>query len=425
MGCDNNQKLISAGECLDFLLSNANFNQKTEIVNLTDALDKVLDRILANDEISKINVPNFDNSAMDGYAINLPDGLKPPYSFDLVGRIAAGEVGDKILPNQAVKIFTGAKLPTGANCVAILERSEEIEGENGKQVVEVFGVLEIGENIRPKGDDIKIDEVILEKGKKLNAADIGLLASVGIDKVEVFQKLKVGVFFSGDEIINPGEKLTDGKIYNSNRWTINALLQKLNFEIIDFGNIADDFDLTVKTLDDLSKKCEVIITTGGVSIGEEDHIKPAVEKLGSIDMWSIKMKPGKPLAYGKIGKSIGESIVKNNKHTHFAGLPGNPVSAMATFHLFIMPFLRKLSGEKNYQNITQKVQINTNLSSRFRREFIRVRLDNSTTPPTAIPYKNQSSGVLSSMSWASGFLEIPDETNLKSGDVLNYYPFIG
>lgn len=408
MSCDANQeKLISASDCLNYLTSQANKSPDIEQILIENALD----RVLATDITSAINVPNFDNSAMDGYAINLAENfaenLKPPYRFDLVGRVSAGEVFDEIQESQAVQIFTGAKLPTGANTIAITERSEEVENSSK---VEVYGFLKIGENIRPKGDDIKQGETILTKGKKLSAADIGLLASVGVHQVEVFEKLKVGVFFSGDEIIHPNEPLTDGKIYNSNSFTIKALLSKLNFEIIDCGNIADDFDLTVQTLEKLSKKCDAIITTGGVSIGGKDYIKPAVEALGSIDMWAIKMKPGKPLAYGKVGK------------THFAGLPGNPVSAMATFHLFIQPFLRKLSGEAHYHNTTQKVQIGSDFGSRLRREFVRVRLDNSTIPPTATPFKNQSSGVLSSMSWAHGLLEIPDEQVCKSGDILDYYP---
>jgi molybdopterin molybdotransferase len=404
MSCDipqNQEKLISANDCLEFLLENALPQLNAQTIPLIECYN----RILASDICSAINVPNFDNTAMDGYAINLPQGLKPPYCFELVGRIAAGQTGEAIKPGQAVQIFTGAKLPSGANTVAITERSEEVGNS-----VEVFGVLERGENIRPIGDDISQGDVILQQGKKLTAADIGLLASVGITEVKVFNKLTVGVFFSGDEILDPSEELTDGKIYNSNQFTINALLTQLNFEVIDIGVIKDDFDITVQALEKLSQKCDVIITTGGVSIGEEDHIKPAVEKLGSIDMWAIKMKPGKPLAYGKVG------------NTHFAGLPGNPVSAMATFHLFIQPFLRKLSGENTYYNTTYQVQSGSDFASRFRREFMRVRLDTATTPPTAIAFKNQSSGVLSSMSWATGLLEVPDEQPIKKGDILNYYP---
>lgn len=402
MGCDDNQKLISSKQCLDFLTNQAQVLEKIDKVSLKNAVG----RILAIDLIAGISVPEFDNSAMDGYAINLPTKPKPPYSFDLVGRIAAGEVGGELLVGQAAKIFTGAKMPKGGNCVAIVERSSDVDGK-----VEIFGVLKKGENIRPKGDDIKQGEVILKAGKKLTPSDIGLCASIGISEIVVFAKVKIGVFFSGDELVEPDEKLVDGKIYNSNRYTITTLLTTMNFELIDIGNIADDFDLTVKTLDSLSTKCDVIITTGGVSVGEEDHIKPAVEKLGSIEMWAIKMKPGKPLAYGKVNQ------------THFVGLPGNPVSALATLHLFIAPFLRKMSGEQNYNNKTTKVQIGFGVGSRFRREFMRVRLDNSTIPPTAIAFKNQSSGVLSSMSWADGLLEIPDETIIKKGDFLDYYGF--
>ncbi|HAQ69133.1 MAG TPA: molybdopterin molybdenumtransferase MoeA, partial [Gammaproteobacteria bacterium] len=227
---------------------------------------------------------------------------------------------------------------------------------------------------------------------------------------EVFKKLKVGVFFTGDELVEPGNALNRGEIYNSNRYALVALLRQLNCEVINLGNIKDSLDSTCKALEILASDCDLIMTTGGVSVGEEDHVKPAVEKLGKLSLWRIKMKPGKPLAFGHVGKAA------------FIGLPGNPVSAMVTFFLFARPFIKKMQGVSNHKNQTTQVQTNFDWRRpRPRREFVRVKLDHSTIPASANLYPKQGSDVLSSVVWADGLVEIPENSTFSQGEVLNYY----
>ncbi len=261
------------------------------------------------------------------------------------------------------------------------------------------------------GNDITNGDVILKTGIKLRPQDIALAASVGVDTLEVFDKIKVGVFFTGDELVDPGGELKDGQIFNSNRYTLVALLNNMGCEVVNLGNVEDTLDSTCNALEQLKSSCDLIMTTGGVSVGEEDHVKPAVEKLGNLNLWRIKMKPGKPLAFGNVGDS------------QFIGLPGNPVSAMVTFLLFARPFIRKMQGIENCTNNSIKVAANFNWNkSKPRREFIRVRLDNSTTPAKADQYPKQGSDVLSSMVWADGLIEIPEKTTFNQGEILKFYP---
>jgi molybdopterin molybdotransferase len=408
MACANNN-LIPSNEALEYLLSQANTTIKTKEIAIGDALDKVL----ASDVKACINVPEFDNSAMDGYAINLDDNLKPPYKFEVVDRIIAGSIGKSLALNKASRIFTGA--PTPENCNTVIPQEDcEVITENNKSFIEIYRPIELNENIRPQANDIVKGEIILNQGKVLNPADIALIASIGVAKITVFQPITVGVFFSGNEIIEPDQKLKAGQIYNSNKYSILTMLEQLGFNIINLGIIKDDFNATCDALSTLAKDCDVIITTGGVSVGEEDHLRSAVNTLGTINLWSVKMKPGKPLAYGVINA--------HNKVTHFVGLPGNPVSAIATFVLFIKPFIKKLQGITQYQNPQFKVQIDYDWKQQFRREFVRVKLDYSTIPPTATKYKKQGSDVLSSTSWADGLAEMDDEKAFKSGDIVNFYP---
>jgi molybdopterin molybdotransferase len=404
MSCSNT-KLIPSNEALDYLLSQAIVKQNTQIISLENALGKVL----ANNVLATINVPEFDNSAMDGYAINLNNNLKPPYKFEIVDRIIAGSVGKPLAPNTAARIFTGAPIPENCNTVIPQEDCEVVDN-----FIEIYRPIELNENIRPQANDIVKGEIILNQGKVLNPADIALIASIGVAEVEVFTTLKIGVFFSGNEIIEPSETLQKGQIYNSNKYSLLTMLAQLGVEVIDLGIIKDNFDATCKALETLAKNCDLIITTGGVSVGEEDHLRSAVNTLGTINLWSVKMKPGKPLAYGVINA--------HNKVTHFVGLPGNPVSVIATFVLFIKPFIKKLQGITQYQNPQFKVQIDYDWKQQFRREFVRVKLDYSTIPPTATKYKKQGSDVLSSTSWADGLAEMDDEKAFKSGDIVNFYP---
>ena len=409
VNCDSpvfNQSLMSVDEALEFLLDASVTTEKKESVSL----DNSLSRILAFDIHSTINVPGFDNSAMDGYAIALSDNqlLQNNLSFDIVDRIPAGSTGNELNKGCAARIFTGAPIPKGANTVIMQEECEV--SEDGVQIT-IARAIKLNENIRPTGNDIVEDDVILSSGKQIQPQDISLASSVGVGELIVYKKIKVGVFFTGDELVEPGTPLSSGKIYNSNRYALVALLGQVGCEVINLGNIEDKFSATCDALEALESQCDLIMTTGGVSVGEEDHVKPAVESLGELNLWKIRMKPGKPLAYGKV------------KQTPFIGLPGNPVSSFVTFCIFSLPFIKKMQGNNNYQSKIIKVKANFECKrAKPRREYARARIDHSENTPVANLYPKQGSDVMSSIVWADGLVEIPENKTFESGELLNYYP---
>ena len=397
--------LMSADDALSFLIDSASVTAMTEAVSLDDSLG----RILASDIHSTINVPGFDNSAMDGYTIALNDNqvAQENLSFDVVDRIAAGSTGNDLKVGNAARIFTGAPIPNGANTVVM---QEECSLSEDKSQITVKRAINLNENIRPTGNDILKDNVILSSGRQIKPQDISLAASVGVGELVVFKKIKVGVFFTGDELVEPGNPLTPGKIYNSNRYALVALLKQVGCDVINLGNIEDKLDATCEALEALESQCDLIMTTGGVSVGEEDHVKPAVEKLGELNLWKIRMKPGKPLAYGKV------------KQTPFIGLPGNPVSSFVTFCIFSLPFIKKMQGNSNYESKILKVKTNFDCKrAKPRREYARVRIDHSTETPLANLFPKQGSDVMSSVVWADGIIEIPENTTFETGTILNYY----
>ncbi|MDC3391636.1 molybdopterin molybdotransferase MoeA [Candidatus Thioglobus sp.] len=397
--------LMSADDALSFLIDSVCVTAMTEEVSLDDSLG----RILASDIHSTINVPGFDNSAMDGYTIALNDNqiAKENLSFDVVDRIAAGSTGNDLKIGNAARIFTGAPIPNGANTVVM---QEECTLSEDKSQITVKRAINLNENIRPTGNDILKDNVILSSGRQIKPQDISLAASVGVGELVVFKKIKVGVFFTGDELVEPGNPLTPGKIYNSNRYALVALLKQVGCDVINLGNIEDKLDTTCEALEALESQCDLIMTTGGVSVGEEDHVKPAVEKLGELNLWKIRMKPGKPLAYGKV------------KQTPFIGLPGNPVSSFVTFCIFSLPFIKKMQGNSNYESKILKVKTNFDCKrAKPRREYARVRIDHSTETPLANLFPKQGSDVMSSVVWADGIIEIPENTTFETGTILNYY----
>ena len=407
--CDSpvfNQSMMSADSALDFLLKAALGPNKTEVVGLDDALG----RILSEEINSSINVPGFDNSAMDGYTIALANEHlnKENLSFAIVDRIPAGSTGNELNEGCAARIFTGAPIPKGANTVIMQEECQL--SEDGSQIT-INRAIHLNENIRPTGNDIVEGGVILQRGRQLQPQDISLAASVGVDKLSVFSQIKVGVFFTGDELVEPGNPLAPGKIYNSNRYALVALLKQVGCKVINLGNIEDKFKSTCHALSELSGKCDLIMTTGGVSVGEEDHVKGAVESLGELNLWKIRMKPGKPLAFGKVG------------NTAFIGLPGNPVSSFVTFAIFALPFIKKMQGNSKYQANAIKVQANFDCKrAKPRREYARARLDYSTGSAQANLFPKQGSDVMSSIVWADGIIEIPENTTFDAGELLNYYP---
>lgn len=408
INCDSimfNKSIISTESALDFLINTAPNAIKTELTNL----DNSLNRILAEDIKSTINVPGFDNSAMDGYAITIDDDNlnKSRLSFNVVDRIIAGSVGEELKKGTAARIFTGAPIPKGANAVVM---QEECNLSSDKSSITINRRIKINENIRLQGNDITKGSVIFKKGLRLKAQDISLVSSVGIDKLNVFAKITVGVFFTGNELVEPGKALKKGQIYNSNRYALVALLKEVACEIINLGNIKDDLKSTINAISSLTNKCDIIITTGGVSVGDEDYVRDAVKHLGELNLWKIRMKPGKPLAFGKID------------NTFFIGLPGNPVSSFITFIIFALPFIRKMQGRNTLINKSFKVSANFDCKKpKPRIEYARVKIEYKDDIAFVNLYPKQGSDVMSSIVWADGIVEIPENTTFKKGYKLNYY----
>lgn len=305
-------------------------------------LNECVNRILAEDVFSPINVPSFDNSAMDGYAVRIAD-LENSLTLSIAGKSFAGNpFNGELKAGECVRIMTGAVVPNGIDAVVMQEQATiNVDGS-----VTFNKKPKLGSNIRRIGEDVKQGELVLAKGSMLNVASLPLLASLGIASVPVFSKLKVAILSTGDELTSVGQPLAEGKIYDTNRFAVRLMLEKLNCEILDYGILADDFAIFERTFTKAQSEADVLITSGGVSVGEADFTKDILEKLGEVGFWKIAMKPGKPFAFGKL------------ENAWFFGLPGNPVSALVTFYQLVQPALAKLSGlsadniAKSTQNLT-------------------------------------------------------------------------
>ncbi|WP_029406578.1 gephyrin-like molybdotransferase Glp [Thiomicrorhabdus sp. Milos-T2] len=390
----------------DFLLEQA---CETKLVEVR-SLDKALNGVLAEDICSKINVPAIDNSMMDGYAVNFSEiQLGKFYSISQV--IAAGDIGNSLEPGTVARIFTGAAMPEGADTVIMQEMAEK-EFDASEQVKFTTKPEKGGSNVRQVGEDIAVNNVVLEKGKRIQPQDIGILSAIGVSHIEVFKPLRVAIFTTGDELLEPYEMPSPGKIYNTNRYMLKALLQQYGFEVIDLGKINDSLEAIQTILKAASEMADIIITTGGVSVGEKDFIKPAVESLGFLKMWKVNMKPGKPLAFGEV---LG---------TPFIGLPGNPVASFSTYYLFARPFLLKMQGCRSLNTTSKCITAGfdwTRMNSR--REFIRVKIERQDNCMFAIPYRNQGAGIISSIVNSDGFAVIPENTTIQKGDLISYFSF--
>lgn len=369
----------------------------TEVVATTAARG----RVLAADLISPVDVPPEDNSAMDGYALRAADaaGLLP-----VTQRIPAGSVPQPLPPGEAARIFTGAQLPPGADTVVMQEHTELLDGQ-----VRVTQPVTPGQHVRRRGEDVCAGTVVLPAGTRLDAVSLGLAATAGAAQLSVTRRARVALFSTGDELVMPGDPLPRGAIYNSNRFTLRALLEGLGCEVLDLGIVPDQLDATRTALRDAASRADLILTSGGVSVGEEDHLRPAVQAEGRLDLWAIAIKPGKPFAYGKVGDA------------HFIGLPGNPVSSLVTFLVLVRPFLLKLQGATR---LTPRGYL---IPASFdwprpdkRREFLRVRLDEASG---LVLFGNQSSGVLTSAFWADGLLDNPPGQAFARGDAVRFLPF--
>ena len=394
----------SFDESLHCLLTKVKPIQEVETISIVDALG----RVLAEPVVSPVNVPPHDNSMMDGYALHSYD-LEHNDSFEISQRVPAGTTPEALKTGTAARIFTGAPIPEGANLVVMQEETEELQ--NGKIKITAKSTVK-GQNIRVIGEDIKQDSTILKVGHKLRSQDLGLISSVGQAEVTVYKQLTIATFTSGDELLEPGDSPEAGKIFNANRYVLIGLFAKLGFKLIDLGRVEDTLEATVEVMKKAAEMADVVISTGGVSVGEEDHIKPAIEQLGSLGMWKVKMKPGKPIAYGNI------------QGTPFIGLPGNPVSVFATFKLFARPYLLKMQGATEIKAKPIWLEADFDwLKSGFRREFARARLVNKNQTSVVQIYPNQGSGVLTSTVWADAFVVIPEDTKIHKGDKVAFYPF--
>ncbi len=391
-------------EALEQLLDQARPVRETERL----PLDQALGRVLAAPVEAAIDVPGWDNSAMDGYAVRLADLSAPGARLPVSQRIPAGAAPRPLAPGTCARIFTGAPVPEGADAVVMQEHTRR----SGDEVV--FEKLPgPGANIRRRGEDIRAGSTILEPGVRLQPQHLGLAASVGVPELEVHRRLKVAVLASGDELRMPGEPLAPGQIYNSNRFTLAGMLRAMGCEVVDLGQVADTFEATRAALSDAASRADVVVASGGVSVGEEDHVKPAVEALGRLDLWKVAIRPGKPLAFGHIGD------------TPFIGTPGNPVSLFVTFVLFGRPFLLKSMGLTRHRNrILRATAAFDWPKPDKRREFHRARLIRGADGENLVEvHPSRSSAVLSSVAWANGLVVLPENRVVRAGDPVDFMPF--
>lgn len=405
----NKPPMKTAADALEHLLAQARPMDDIEVVSTQNALG----RILASDILSQVDVPPMNNTQMDGYAVRVADIQSAGQSFAVSQRIPAGHVGTELMSGTIARIFTGATIPPGADAVVMQEDCVV----NGDQVT-IQELPKQGQWIRLQGEDLKAGGLALSKGTYLRAQELGVAASAGYDRLPVIKKIKVAAFFTGDELTLPGQPLKPGAIYNSNRDTLLACIRSLGCEATDLGIVPDTLEATRDALRRASKDHDLIITSGGVSVGEEDHIKPAVNAEGRLDMWQIAIKPGKPLAFGAVRKQGAEHL-----ETWFMGLPGNPVSSFVTFLLFVRPFIAKLQGRAHGHPPVIMMRADFDWPKADRRnEFLRVRI-NAQGGLDLFP--NQSSGVLTSASWADGLVDNPPLQTIKPGDMVKYMPFSG
>jgi molybdopterin molybdotransferase len=404
-GCDAHQSALRPyDEALGYLLAQARAVSDSECLPLAQALG----RVLAEPVRSRVDVPPWDNSAMDGYAVSLKD-LTEEGGLRVAQRIPAGSVGGALEPGTAARIFTGAPLPAGADAVVIQEVCE-VDGER----LRITEIPKPGANIRRAGEDILQGEEVLARGTRLQPQHLGLAASVGVDALTVYRRLKVAIFSSGDELVMPGGELGPGQIYNSNTFTLGGLVERLGCEVIQLGTVEDTLQATCDALNRGAGEADLILASGGVSVGEEDHVKTAVERLGSLDLWKVAVRPGKPVAFGRVAQ------------TPFLGAPGNPVSLFVTFTMFARPFMLRMQGvEQDYlPTPLRAIAAFEKGAEDKRQEFARGRLEIDEQGRALVRlYPNNSSAVLSSVAWANGFAVLPAMTAIAPGDTIDFLPF--
>lgn len=395
--------MISIDQALSHLLRDVKVVEEAETVDLIDAHH----RVLATPQQATINVPPANVSAMDGYAIHSAQTkIDTPYSISQ--RIAAGHPAKPLAAGTVARLFTGSEIPQGADTVVI---QEDCQTDNDKVVFKVLPKQ--GANVRLQGQDILAGATLFSAGRKLLPQDLGLLASVGIQSVSCKRRLRIGVLSTGDELIEPGQTPAPGKIFNSNRFTLRGLINSVDMEFVYLGHIEDDADTTRHALKDGAERVDVLITTGGVSVGEEDHLKAAVESLGELSLWKLAIKPGKPLAYGRI-------TTKNQQSTPLFGLPGNPVAVFVTFLVVVRPYLLAMQGDTASPPQPQLLQSGFTVTKASpRQEYRRVKIEGDKVQD----FHTQDSGVLSSTHWADALAVVPADATITTGDNIAVYPF--
>jgi len=392
--------MLSVEEALARLLAQAHRIADAETVSTLTASG----RVLAQPLVSALDVPPMDNSQMDGYALRCTDVASVPTTMRVTQRIAAGHVGAPLAPGTAARIFTGAPLPPGADAIVMQEAATAAGDE-----VTINELPRPGAWIRRAGFDVAHGATVLSAGHRLRPQDCGLAASIGMAELIAVRRPRVAVFFTGDELVMPGEPLPPGRIYNSNRFVLRGLLERLGCEVIDLGIVPDDFERTRQMFVRAAEQGDLIVTSGGVSVGEEDHVKPAVQAEGSLDLWQIAMKPGKPLAFGEVR---GVPVI---------GLPGNPVSSFVTFLLFARPFILRLQGVVDVAPRALPLRADFDWpKADKRREFLRVRVNGEGGIEL---FANQNSAVLTSTAWADGLIDNPAGSTIARGATVRYLPF--
>lgn len=390
--------MLSYERALSQLLDAAEPPEGVEVIKSHHALG----RVLAESVVSPLAVPPEDNSAMDGYAVRAQElGVQP---LPVSQRVPAGSVPVPLEFGTVARIFTGAPIPPGADAVVMQEKAQI---QSGGVVFEQ--AARSGENIRRAGEDIALGSAVVAAGTRLGAAHLGLLASVGIAEVKVYPRLRVAMLFTGDELVAPGEPLRPGALYNSNRHVLHGLLGSLGCEVSDLGIVPDNQAATRAALRQAAEAHDLVLTCGGVSVGEEDHVKAAVLAEGALDTWKIAIKPGKPFAFGRV------------RDTPFIGLPGNPVSSFVTFLMLAKPYLLKRQGAIDWA--PKAFQLRADFAwprAAQVREFLRVRVNEAGALDL---FPRQGSGVLTSCAWASGLVDNPPGETIQPGDVVRYIPF--
>ncbi|WP_374261473.1 gephyrin-like molybdotransferase Glp [Zoogloea sp.] len=371
---------------------------------------EALGRVLAIDQVSSLNVPPLDNSAMDGYAVHSGDVAAPGARLTVAQRIPAGSVGHLLARGTAARIFTGAPVPPGADAIVMQELCS-LDGDG----VTIDHVPRPGEWIRRAGEDIRAGASVLVAGQRLQPQMLGLAASVGCATLPVFRRLRVALFSTGDELVMPGEPLPPGAIYNSNRYVLRGLLEALGCQVSDLGIVPDSRDATRAALRQAAASNDLIVTSGGVSVGEEDHVRPAVLAEGRLDLWLVAMKPGKPVAFGHVNDPAG------GPGAAFIGLPGNPVSSFVTFAMLVRPFVLRAMGVESCLPRTLPLVAGFDWTRPDRRrEFLRARIGDD---GRVALFDNQGPGVLTSTVWADGLVDNPPGQTIAAGDPVRFIPY--